>query len=188
MPSVRELLAAAAQSSRPGGPQQGLPGTGLVDDVKPGLGNEPKLGDKDMAGRIQQSAERRTDLARLEVERRQDEVRRQEQRLSEAVKHELPQQEILADLQEAKQRLGDAEFDLVRAEEAHQNTKLATDPMIGGPKEKQSGPMQSLSEGQKPGVDTAQKPSVREQLKGFFTRKENAQGNNESVSVPKPKL
>lgn len=187
MPSVRELLAAASQGSRPGGPQVGLTGTGVGDESKQAAPS-PKPGDKDMAGRIQQAAERRTELARLEVERRQDEVKRQEQRLSEAVKHDLPQQEILADMHEAKQRLNEAEFDLVRAEEAQQNTKLATAQMIGGPLEKQSSPEQSLKEGPKPEQEAGQKPSVREQLKGFFSRKDSTQGNNESVSVPKPKL
>ena len=187
MPSVRELLAAASQGNRPGGRQEGLSGAdvGLEETL---AGPQPKADDKDMVGRIQQAAERRTELARLEVERRRDEVRIQEQRLSEAVKHDLPQQEILADMQEARQRLGEAEFDLVRAEEAHQNTRLATEPMMGGPQEKPSGPVQGLPEGPKTGQETAQKPSVREQLKGFFSRKDVAQGNNESVSVPKPKL
>lgn len=187
MPSVRELLAAASQGSRPGEPQVGVPVTGVGDESKQAAPS-PKPGDKDMAGRIQQAAERRTELARLEVERRRDEVKLQEQRLSEAVKHELPQQEILADMQEAKQRLNEAEFDLVRAEEAHQNTKLATEPMMGGPQQKLSGPVEGLPEGPKTGQEAAQKPSVREQLKGFFSRKDTAQGNNESVSVPKPKL
>lgn len=187
MPSVRELLAAASQGSRPGSPQQSLAGAGLPGEGKPVEGT-PKVGDKDMAGRIQQAAERRVELARLEVERRQDEVRRQEQRLSEAVKHELPQQEIMADMNEAKQRLGEAEFDLVRAEEAQLNTELATQPKVAGPEEKQTGPMQKLPDENKTAQDTAQKPSVRDQLKNFFSRKDAAQGNSESVSVPKPKL
>jgi|GEM_PF-302939 len=187
MPSVRELLAAASQGNRPGGSQEGLSGADVGLEGKL-AGPQSKAGDKDMAGRIQQAAERRTELARLEVERRRDEVRLEEQRLSEAVKHDLPQQEILADMNEAKQRLREAEFDLVRAEEAQLNTELATQQKVAGPEEKQTGPMQKLPDENKTGQDTAQRPSVRDQLKSFFSRKDAAQGNNESVSVPKPKL
>lgn len=172
MPSVRDLLAAAGQGGQQGDQLGVDAGENLT--LKEGKASE-KLGESDLADRIRQAAQRRVDLARQEVEKRQEEVRHLEERLAEAAKHELPQAEIEADMTDAQFRLSEARSDLVRAEEAQLNTDLAAELKLN---ETAKGETQ----------DTQKKPSVRDQLKGFFSRKDTAQGNSESVVGPKPKL
>lgn len=156
------------------------------------LKKQQKLTSHDeMADRMRQAADRRVELAKREVERRQQEVKFHEQRLTEVTQNDLPTAEVKADMDEAKQRLNEARFKLVRAEEAQTNTQLAAEKL--GPEEqqklKQGGPMQKLPDSPKEGQQAAaHKPSVREQLKGFFSKKEANLGNSESVSAPKPKL
>ena len=189
---MRDILNKAAQQATAGQGALGVQPEAKpeVSPLKPGEaleGQRKQGGHEDLTDRMRQAAQRRVELARLEVERRQEEVKFQQQRLSEAALHDLPQGEVSADINEAQQRLNEAQSDLARAEEAQFNTELAANQKLA-PSELKQGPMQKLPDGPKQGEDAVAKPSVRDQLKSFFTRKEMGQGNAEAVSVPKPKL
>lgn len=173
MPTVREILfgsAARAQS-----PAQGVAAavttaadasTSVDPDREKKAKQQLKPGDNDMAERIREAAQRRTDLARLEVQRRQEEVRMHEERVSESEKHGLPAGEAMADRNEAMHRLNESRADLVRAEEAQFNTELTTANRQGVGQQKPAGPSAKLDGPKKIGdlVKPGVKPLPSERL------------------------
>lgn len=166
MPTVREIL--FGSSARAQSPAQGIAATvttaadaatSVDPDREKKAKQQLKPGDSDMADRIREAAQRRTDLARLEVQRRQEEVRRHEERVSESEKHGLPVGEAMADRNEAMQRLNESRANLVRAEEAQFNTELTTANRKGLEQGKVTGPDAKLEAPKK--IGDMIKPGVK---------------------------
>ena len=118
----------------------------------------------DMADRIRRAAQQRVELARLEVQDRQNDIISLEQRLAEAKVQNLPDAEIKADLDQAQLRLNDARNNHARAKEAQFNTELTIN--------------------ERPQVQAAHdhKPSIREQLKGLVNRGPQGQGVKAAIA------
>lgn len=156
MPSVRDMLAGETP-----------------DPSQPSLQQEQRPDETrhDITDRLRQSAQLRVELARQEVETRQDAIIKIEARLGEISAQHLPKEEILADLQQASMRLNEARGNLARAEEAQLNTELAASTKIA-----------ETSMAQTP----AAKPSVREQLKSYLA-KAGLSGPSKSAGAAKVK-
>lgn len=167
MPSVRDLLAGATRAAASAAQENAVSGP----EPKAAGVEPPKAGDSEMSNRIRQAALRRVELAKLEVEKLQDEIVHQEGRISDAQAQSLPAAEIKADMDEAQMRLREARHDLTRAEEALHNTEVAA---------RQKVKPEGVSAGD------AKQGSVRAQLKGLFNHAPAASENklSEDHSLP----
>jgi hypothetical protein len=97
--------------------QQGL-GQGGMD----GAADQAEL----IAARLRETADQRAAMAQTEINRLQNHIQQLQQRMDELAKMKLPPGNLSSDLQDAHQRLEDAEADLDRANEAKQNTVLTS--------------------------------------------------------------
>ncbi|MDB6140645.1 MAG: hypothetical protein JWO94_3717 [Verrucomicrobiaceae bacterium] len=196
MASIRDTLAGVVQRSESAAAATALgqgaeaaaphPGLAAKDPAKDeGAAQDQKLAEDhaDMADRIRKAAQLRVQMARLEVERRHDQVVRLEERQTEIGQQNLPPAEKAADLGEANMRLNEARADLVRAQEAQLNTQHAATEKI---KALDLPSVADTALGADKALAPEKKPSVRDQLKGFFSRGDKAAGP--AVAVPKAKL
>jgi hypothetical protein len=123
MPSVRDILKGGQTPREPDGEgldvdQQGLQGAGALD----GAPDQADL----IAARLRETADQRAAMAQTEINRLQNHIQQLQQRMDELAKMKLPPGNLSADLDDAHQRLEDAEADLDRANEAKQNTELTS--------------------------------------------------------------
>ena len=134
MPSLRELMSQASGAAEP---------------------QQPDTLHMDLADRLRKTTQTQVELARQEVQARQDAITDLEERLAELSRQDLPANEVRADLNEAMNRLGDARAKLTRAEEAQFNAEIAANKKAPGPSLAEAAPA---------------KPTIRDRLMGVFNR------------------
>ena len=122
--SVRKALEEGGQTPR----NKAQEGLGLEEQ---GLGPGAMLdGSQDqadlIAARLRETADQRAAMAQTEINKLQGHIQQLQQRMEELTKMQLPPGTLAADLEEAMQRLEDANANLARAHEAKENTELTS--------------------------------------------------------------
>ena len=117
MPSVRDILkgGAAAQDNN-----------ALEENLGLGNGQEGRDQADLIAARLRETADQRAAMAQTEINKLQGHIEQLQQRMEELTKQKMPTGKLPVDLEDAMQRLDDAQADLARANESKLNTELTS--------------------------------------------------------------
>jgi hypothetical protein len=118
MPSVRDILK-GGPPSQDNALEEGL-------DLGNGVGQEGQDQADLIAARLRETADQRAAMAQTEINKLQIHIEQLQQRMDELTKMKMPTGKLPVDLEDAMQRLDDANADLARANESKLNTELAS--------------------------------------------------------------
>lgn len=115
MPSVRDIL------------KGGAPAQNDALEESLGLGNGEGQDQADLiTARLRETADQRAAMAQTEINKLQIHIEQLQQRMDELTKMKMPTGKLPVDLEDAMQRLDDANADLARANESKLNTELTS--------------------------------------------------------------
>jgi len=121
MPSVRDILRGGSPNDDPDSLRQGVQGGQPLPEE--GMENTASMAEL-MADRLRRAADQRAALALSEINRLQQHIDQMQERIQELRKQNLPVAELHANLEEAENRLEEAQADHARAKESRHNTDL----------------------------------------------------------------